>query len=425
MLAVNLNRIMYSDDGRRIDYDYSWSEKLNKYFSQHRLHIEFVRDNVRSVPASIAVIPFLGNVLPMAWFIGFDVHVEEVDEDYFHSLEAFKKGFLLSHKLAIDKAGSLRYRKLVKNKIGGVNTALLYSGGVDSRFTLLHVAEENPLLITVHGADFHSSDTEQLKILEHTFSNDHLTGKFGRSVIRTNMRGFYTSRVNLLLSDCDWWGRVQHGIGLISVVAPLAFVYNIARLYIASSNTTALNITWGSSKNQDEELSFAGMQVTHHGSEFSRVEKTRNIVKAAVSEHSSTLLKVCYKTTGYSLNCSKCEKCYRTMLTVILCGYDPRQLGFDVSDTFYDDVAKSLRKGFRSHFVAYFWSEIAEELRSRKGWLVFKYVAREQDQLQEIQRLIEKNMLRGVAEPSLIRRFSNQVRARFPRLYLGMIRLYK
>lgn len=58
---------------------------------EHKFWNEYQVD-MSDVPLSVAVIPFLANVLPIAWLYGAEIHVTEVDEDFLNSVEDIREG---------------------------------------------------------------------------------------------------------------------------------------------------------------------------------------------------------------------------------------------------------------------------------------------------------------------------------------------
>ena len=73
----------------------------------------------------------------------------------------------------------------------------------------------------------------------------------------------------------DWWHGFQHGIGLIGHAAPLAYLFNIDNLYIASSYTIKDKgkVTCASDPTIDNYVKFSDCHVIHDGYEYGRQEK--------------------------------------------------------------------------------------------------------------------------------------------------------
>ena len=90
---VKLNNISFSNKGKRIIYDYEYTNEIAKYFNHDdKFFVEFEQD-VSNIPLSLAVIPFVGNIIHISWFVGFDIEIKEIDKTFFESLKKIKEVF--------------------------------------------------------------------------------------------------------------------------------------------------------------------------------------------------------------------------------------------------------------------------------------------------------------------------------------------
>lgn len=78
---LSVKKINISDEGKKVTFDYELSKEIKKYFSSQKFFVEY-DVVIASVPENILVIPFLANVLPISWFAGFDVYVNELDKEF-------------------------------------------------------------------------------------------------------------------------------------------------------------------------------------------------------------------------------------------------------------------------------------------------------------------------------------------------------
>lgn len=76
---LSVKKINISDEGKKVTFDYELSKEIKKYFSSQKFFVEY-DVVIASVPENILVIPFLANVLPISWFAGFDVYVNELSK---------------------------------------------------------------------------------------------------------------------------------------------------------------------------------------------------------------------------------------------------------------------------------------------------------------------------------------------------------
>ena len=131
MKTCKLDSISFEENGQKIAYHYTVSNDIKEYFRLDNLYYVLYDKDVSAVPKSLAVIPLLSNIMPISWFVGFDVYIDELDETFYNSLKIFKEQFIKFHPEKEIK-GTLHVNNIVKNQIDGTNTSLLFSGGLDS-----------------------------------------------------------------------------------------------------------------------------------------------------------------------------------------------------------------------------------------------------------------------------------------------------
>ncbi|WP_299216918.1 hypothetical protein [uncultured Aquimarina sp.] len=397
MDTVKLHSITYSEEGRKINYEYSVGSNIQKLFVENQSFYSKYQIDVSATPASIAVIPFLSNVLPMAWFAGFSIEVDEVDEDFYNAQEKIKQEFAkrdTSNRLE----GTLIAKKLIKNSLNGSRSAMLFSGGVDAYATYIRIYNRKPDLITLHGADITIEDKDQWNDFTGFIDNEELLNDNHKEYIETNLRDFYTYQVELLLKDIGWWGKVQHGLALVGSIAPLSFVNKYDSVYIASSYTDHIDIDWGSTPEIDKKITWgSGFKVFHDGYELKRQDKVDLIAKFASEKKKRFRLRVCYSEKRTEFNCSYCEKCFRTILGLILNNQNPNEYGFKVDGSVYDKIYQILHIGSGSKGVKYFWWELMEKAKSVDTFFVFSDVETETKHMNDfrngkVDRLLEEKV---------------------------------
>ncbi|MCD4673038.1 MAG: hypothetical protein K8R77_10275 [Anaerolineaceae bacterium] len=197
----------------------------------------------------------------------------------------------------------------------GKNCVTLFSGGVDSSYTLMsHLPEheKNPAYqvkgaLFIHGMDIplqnKKSYEKSLQIFETQLS------PLGVDVIpcATNLH-YFTSGL------LGW--ETAHGSALIG--SGLVLDKMISSLLIPASDTIECLVPLGSSPMIDHLLSTETVKVVHQGSTVLRIDKV-----AAISswQPARNFLRVCTDEDKRSAvnNCSKCEKCLRTMVMLQAC----------------------------------------------------------------------------------------------------------
>ena len=203
---------------------------------------------------------------------------------------------------------------------GAVLTA--FSGGVDSYYTLwAHVAGQETCELArithglfVHGFDLPLSQADAAYDVARDRTAEGLAD-LGIELVtaRTNVQSFVPRR--------DW--GLFHGSALAA--AALALGRGVRRFYVPATHTIGHLVPWGSDPRIDPLLSTETLEVVHDGAELSRVQKT-----AAIGAWPPTFgrLRVCVCYDPAVINCGRCEKCLRTMMTLDLLGQLDRQTSF-------------------------------------------------------------------------------------------------
>jgi len=186
-------------------------------------------------------------------------------------------------------------------------TALCFSGGVDSFYTLLRGPSVVDLLICAIGYDVKTRDVNRRNRLERSVRRVAAeTGK--RAVlVATNLRRHRAFRA------APW--EHTHGGALAALGHVLSPI--VGRLAISSSYPLADPQPWGSRWDVDPRFSSTRLVVDHVGAELWRTEKLQQIAhEELVRRH----LRVCWENLSATDNCCRCEKCVRTMLVLETCG---------------------------------------------------------------------------------------------------------
>ena len=205
-----------------------------------------------------------------------------------------------------------------KNVAAG--TALLFSGGVDSFYSLLRGRFRPEQLVFVWGYDIPLEDKLRMDAFYKTFLETAATMKVKPVLIKTNLRKH-------ALVEARFWMQI-HGGALTAIGHLMSGM--VGDLMISSTHPYSMNMPWGSHWRIDELWSSANLHVTHVGAEHARSDKLREIAsEPVVQKH----LRVCLENNSPTGNCSRCEKCLRTMLVLFQCGkLDQFQEVFDLSE---------------------------------------------------------------------------------------------
>jgi len=197
-----------------------------------------------------------------------------------------------------------------------------FSGGVDSFFAFLKNRDEVTDLIFIHGFDIPLDRVDLRRRAAE--SVDTVAAQFGVGVvhIETNLKPFLNTFVN--------WGLTGHGVAIATIGHLLAPIFE--RLYIASSVHYGDLFPWGTHPLLDPLWSSEVLEFVHHGCAARRIEKVEFIAgfDAALKN-----LRVCHWGLGLEFdaesapNCSRCEKCIRTMVSLEAVGKLSECTSFD------------------------------------------------------------------------------------------------
>jgi hypothetical protein len=335
------------------------SEDIKKYFLTDYLYVEYDQ-NVTNVGKSILSIPIVSNIITIAWAVGADIYVEELDKTYLDSLSKIKPVFKKWYP-QFSFSTNLNVENIVSNQFNGEGYGLFFSGGIDSMTSFIRYKDKHPDLFTIWGADipvYENDFWEKVRNRISLFSN-----REGVNVhfIKTNMQQLLNQ--SLLARQyklIGWWGPVSHGLMLLSLVTPLT-TKGIGTILIAASHTQDLiNKPWGSHPLIDNNIAWADVRVVHDGYELNRHEKMRYIMK-----HPEYLpqLRVCYSSHS-DYNCGRCEKCLRTITALILEGVNPKNCNFNINDDVLCLVKNNFTTG-RFHLTPgqiSFWQDIQKHI---------------------------------------------------------------
>jgi len=275
------------------------------------LPIWFESDDVSLVPATEA---FAGALLIPALSTGRSLQIEgPVDPDWLAGASQVVRfgeewwGFARLPILA-GETGPPSIRRS--------EAALCFTGGVDSFHSLL--TEDIDVIVQVHGFDIRLDDTDRLADAEADARHVARELGIGCVVVRTNLRSHPTF-------DAVPW-ELSHG-GALAAVGHL-LTDAIGSLGIASSSPRGTPGSWGSDYRLDPLWSSSRLTVNSLAIDAARIDKV-----AVVAAHplARDHLRVCWEHLTASPNCSRCEKCIRTMVALSAVGRLAETLRFDGS----------------------------------------------------------------------------------------------
>lgn len=345
----------------------------NKKFSEEFLREDFFIEFDLAEEASIIkdldlmTVPFILNVAPIVWLSGYSFQVDEMDEVFAQSLNEIKSVYEgMYPDLKWD--GSITGLKTSTGyKLGEESTVSLFSGGVDSVYTVLTSGVKGQTLATVRGSDIANDNSRgwgSVKRQTRSFSEAY---GYKNAYIQSNFRSFLNvSELERRWPEITegWWGGVQHGIGLLGLLAP---IMQRGTINIAATHTRDFSVSWGSNPSLDTACRWRMVSVNHHGYDISRQGKLEKIVELTKDSKQKPTLRVCYSNQqGKGGNCVRCEKCLRTFAGLIVLGVDPGEYGLSVNRVTGEKRVISGFKHFRillGKDEQYMWEDIQASAR--------------------------------------------------------------
>ncbi len=320
--------------------------------------------DVSDVPESVALLPLIANVLPLVWVCDATLIAPSLDKSFADSLDNIKRAYKDMYP-NMTFAGKLEVAETIANSRNtNEGSILFYSGGVDSACSLIRHLDECPMLFTLWGSDVMLDNTAGWNEVKRFVSG--ISDLFDLESIwaSSNFREMFNeSALNTLVGKSGdfWWHGFQHGIGIITHAAPIAFKLNKSVVYFASSYCAEdVNVKCASYPTIDESTHFCDCDVIHDGFELNRQQKAHALVEKYRSDGLAVPLRVCWVAED-GKNCGHCEKCWRTILELYAEGVDPSIFGFEVNSVV--TAARGIRKHFDECLCLWeFYVQILETL---------------------------------------------------------------
>ena len=335
------------------------SKDLKPFIKNNEMFVEY--DEEIHADDSILNIPMVASVLPLAWLSGSNIVVDSLDKGFKESMDKLQEVF--KKMLPLPKYGiEILTDELIENQINPENpmrrTGILFSGGVDSYYSLVSNLESKPRLVMHWGVEgppypvyrdyWEMVNKKYTKYAEKNDLTFNLTRTNVREIIKPRRVGHYFHRE---LYYGSLWVRLQESLVLLCLAAPIS-INRFDRLLIAASmyegSPSNLDVYKPHSARPevDEVISWAGLRVKHDGF-IPRYQKVKYLVDYLKKENIT--FRVCLARPGNQntpdkMNCNNCSKCYRTIMQLAQAGYDPNNCGFKVDETTFTNIKEHYMK---------------------------------------------------------------------------------
>lgn len=339
-LILNHIRLENTDIGTKIVYDYTVPSSLQKYIkSVEPLFVE-VPGNISDVPEAVLAIPFVGVMLTVTMLLDIGIKVPVLERTFCDSINKLEAVYQFMYpKAGLCLSVRPRSTRLCHYQPGG-NNALFFTGGVDATSALAELATENMELINIWGGDLRLTDLDSHVELNNYLSTIHIATGLKYHFIKTNAREMFEENAlgNICLralgrnKNHGWWASIAHILSMTTTVAPWAYKQQIGQYYIGSSYNPKETATFDSNNKQViDAIRYSSTSFSIVDEEIGRNEKIRKIIRYKEKSRVPIQLKVCWQRKA-GVNCNNCEKCYRTIMSILANHGDPNILGFQVDD---------------------------------------------------------------------------------------------
>lgn len=327
----------------------------------------------RNIPEEILMIPLLLNIAPIIWACDLKVTIPEIDTTVRHSLIRLKQAFKNQYP-EIKWSGSINsqgFESKIPSKTSKDGVVLLYSGGIDSLNLSQDYLDKQQYLLTIRGSDIKLSDDRLYKTLKLNFQNYAKSIRAISIFMVSNFKNFinYEFLSKSFPSIPNWWGEIQHGIGLAGFLVIPGYFYNVKTALMAAdySGEEMINMRWASTRLIMGSLKLPLVHFSHQGYDLSRQDKIKKMSDKYRKIKNITSVRSCYSAQS-GINCGRCQKCMLTMMGFIAAGIDYRYFGFSEPKTAFIRNAKKLFS-INHFFNLPLWGEIQKQIVSREEYV--------------------------------------------------------
>lgn len=350
-----------------LKYYLDYSKNLQEYLSSNYFYVKY-EWNISKLKNGILNIPGIGCLFSLALITGAELFVDELDEQYQHSLKSFEQ-FLKKHFPELLFTGKLVVDKPVKTEQQNRTRAVMFSGGVDSTHLYTKMRHIKPELYTIIGGTISAANKGLIREfksnIQYFAEKEGVKGNF----VETNIgqvinEGLLTARYgrSFIKPEPTWWGKINQGLIPLSICAPLTFLGKVSSVHMTTSNYSYPD---GAHPKILKTIFWSGTRVIPDIDDSRRFDKIKKVCDT-YTEKDTRLPKfqICTYSPVYSnlLNCGSCDKCLSTIVSLIVLGLDPRRHGFPIIEGLYKHLREqAVPKTDTPHH----WARIQEEVKEK------------------------------------------------------------
>ena len=376
--------VSYNEENK-ISYNFEIDKEIQRYFNYNNMNVKY-SENLGTVPKGILIIPALCNLIPISWFVDFDIYIDELDEAFNESIYRIKCAYEKMYGTKL--GGNIIVKQLTNNEYERTEKCVsLFSGGVDSISTVIDNINKDMDLATIWGSDIHTGNKTGWEYVEKSVKNIGEKFSLKNTFIVSDHREClnYSELDRLLyikgLSAKCWWTHIQHGISHIALLTPYSYKYKMGKIYVPGTLEESYVEKYGimpmaSDPTIDNEFKFASCSTIHDGFMDTRQDKIANICRFKKNIDFDFDIRVCFSSSNGE-NCNICKKCSITILGLIQQKQDPNKFGFKVDKSLLMDMRDRYENEFVfEHFALNWWEKIKNKfLEDREFWLQYPYIS--------------------------------------------------
>jgi len=346
--------------------------EYNKYFMGKEMFV--IYDSKIDADKSILNIPIITTVLPLVWLTKSNIRVDDLDLHFKNSMDKLRDIYSKLYRTRFTT--QFEADKIVENE----NTlaepenphALLFSGGVDSTYSLVTNMELKPRLLMTWGLEGYPYPemSEYWDNVIATYTNFAEKKGLKYHIMKTNVHEILHERriehnFHKELMDGTLWARVQLPLVTIPMTAPLS-IGRFNRLMFSATHASSHDFMaqpYSTGKLTDENIGWAGLTVRHVGA-IPRYDKITGAI-ADYLRKDKLMIRCCmdHKKAGSRLNCGEDPHCYTVIPSLVQAGIDPNTCGFNLNDSTFLILKNHLEKrGFSQGSLDYIWGKIHENI---------------------------------------------------------------
>lgn len=364
--------------GSTVESEVTVPRELRRFFTGEPFRAEYDVD-LTGLHPGLASVPALAYVCPVAWANGVDVRARTADETFLAALREVRAALVRMYPEFM-QGGSVGAETVVDvaterpaDRYG--DSALLFTGGIDSIASFVRHHEGDPTLVCVQGWVVDIDEEERWRETRrhveafadaHGVDDQYVRSNF-RSALETPMLLAHYKRY----LDGGWFSAVGHGLGLTGLCAPLSDALGLDTVHIAATHTAEFDQPWGSDPDIDNRVRWAHTRANHDGYELSRQDKVERIAEYVDGRDAAFAVRTCTQ-SATGANCNRCEKCYRTICGMVLAGIDPNRFGYEADADTFREIRRGFETGqflFEDH-VQFYWEDIQRHVDTDRAFPV-------------------------------------------------------